>query len=212
MRLIIRELKKSIDKTALLNHASYSFSHGYVYGISGAEPSVKAFIDCISSEDTYEEGTVRIEADWKEHRIRFSDVMVIDDNPILPEYLTGMEFIKSFMDIHRDVVKDDKTPEEYLEEFGLDETASKVLIRNYTPVDREKLRLLNAYLLKPSVVIFYGITDKQAAEKVIAELRKDRIIIISTEDMEFAGKMCDELLTIENGVIKSRNGEEQKNA
>ena len=107
MRLVIRDLKKIVEQIAVLDEASYSFAHGKVYGLIGRRDEGKeAFINAISSEDVYDSGSIKIEADWKEHRIRYSDVGVVSEKPVLPEYITGMEFIVSFVGVHKLVIEE----------------------------------------------------------------------------------------------------------
>jgi ABC-2 type transport system ATP-binding protein len=72
---------------------------------------------------------------------------------------------------------------------------------------------LSIKLLKPSVIIFDDVLKAdskvklQLVKDIINELRKDRIIIFSTEHMTLASDLCDEFLIIDKGVIKSMDAD-----
>lgn len=64
-------MKKNIDNKTVLENISYSFNHGMVYGLIGNKGSGKStFFKCISGECSVDEGYIRLEADWKEHKIK----------------------------------------------------------------------------------------------------------------------------------------------
>ena len=184
VRLVIRDLKKIVEQIAVLDEASYSFAHGKVYGLIGRRDEGKeAFINAISSEDVYDSGSIKIEADWKEHRIRYSDVGVVSEKPVLPEYMTGLEFIVSFVGVHKLVIDEQESYDKLFDMFKITDKVRNSLIKNYTVSDRIKLLLLSIKLLKPSVIIF------------------------STEHMTLASDLCDEFLIIDKGVIKSMDAD-----
>lgn len=214
VRLVIRDLKKIVEQIAVLDEASYSFAHGKVYGLIGRRDEGKeAFINAISSEDVYDSGSIKIEADWKEHRIRYSDVGVVSEKPVLPEYMTGMEFIVSFVGVHKLVIEEQESYDKLFDMFKITDKVRNSLIKNYTVSDRIKLQLLSIKLLKPSVIIFDDVLKAdskvklQLVKDIINELTKDRIIIFSTEHMTLASDLCDEFLIIDKGVIKSMDAD-----
>ena len=184
------------------------------YGLIGRRDEGKeAFINAISSEDVYDSGSIKIEADWKEHRIRYSDVGVVSEKPVLPEYMTGMEFIVSFVGVHKLVIEEQESYDKLFDMFKITDKVRNSLIKNYTVSDRIKLQLLSVKLLKPSVIIFDDVLKAdskvklQLVKDIINELRKDRIIIFSTEHMTLASDLCDEFLIIDKGVIKSMDAD-----
>lgn len=210
MRLIIRDLRKIVEQKAVLDEASYSFKHGKVYGLVGArDEGKKALIDVIASEARYESGSIKIEADWKEHRIRYSDIGIVSGNQVLPEYMTGVEFIKSFVEVNKDVIDTMDNYNALFDTYRITEEVRNTLIKDYTLSDRIKLQMMSMKLLKPSILIFDEAINSdskvklQLVKKTVEELKKDRIIIFSTENIALATELCDEYLIIDNGIIRS---------
>lgn len=94
MRLVVRDLKKKYGDKTILDGASFSFSHGISYGIVGNKDDGKTtFLKCICGETGIDSGYIRIEADWKEHRTKYSDFGIVADSAVVPEYMTGYEFL-----------------------------------------------------------------------------------------------------------------------
>lgn len=216
MRLIVRNLKKTIEQKTILDGASYSFACGMVYGIVGHKDCGKTtFLKCISGECPVDAGTVKIEADWREHKTKFNDFGILAENPILPEYMTAYEFLKCIMEIHK---KDDSeiSADDYLSQVGLAPSIRNNLIKDYSISDKRKLALLSLIIDKPSVIIIdepvkSGNKKKlKEFKKYVTDFSKDRIVIITTDNILIAEELCDELLTLEEGCCKSITKEEAK--
>ena len=132
---------------------------------------------------------------------------------MLPEYMTGMEFIVSFVGVHEQVIEEQESYDKLFDMFKITDKVRNSLIKNYTVSDRIKLQLLSIKLLKPSVIIFDDVLKAdskvklQLVKDIINELRKDRIIIFSTEHMTLASDLCVEFVIIDKGVIKSMDAD-----
>lgn len=204
MRLIIRDLKKNIENKTVLDNISYSFSHGSVYGVIGQKDSGKTtFLKCISGESSINNGYIRLEADWKEHKIKYSDFGIVSDVCTVPEYITGYELFDCYKDMHPEHIEEGKSADYYFNQVGIPTNMRNKLIKEYSDADKKKIQLLAIMLLKPSVVIIDEPKGKNKDLKRILENLKDRIIIIATDNTHVAEELCDDFVYLETGKLIS---------
>ena len=75
MRLKIRNLTKIMDDYVVLDKINYSFEIGKIYGLSGSKGSGKSvFFRCISGEEPFNKGHIRLQIDENDAKIGYSDV------------------------------------------------------------------------------------------------------------------------------------------
>lgn len=209
MRLIVRNMKKNIDNKTVLENISYSFNHGMVYGLIGNKDSGKStFFKCISGECSIDEGYIRLEADWKEHKIKYSDFGIVSDICTVPEYVTGYELFECYKDIHPEYIEEGKNADYYFNQIGLSSNMRDRLIKDYSLADKKRIQKLAVLLTKPSVILLdepfvnHG-KNKYKELKTFIENLKDRIIIIATDNADIAEELCDECIYLNNGRIST---------
>lgn len=216
MRLVVRDLKKTIDNKTILENVSYSFGHGTVYGLIGSKDSGKStFFKCISGECSVDNGYIRLEADWKEHKIKYSDFGIVSDICTVPEYVTGYELFDCYKEIHPEYIEEGKNADYYFEQVGLAGNMRNRLVKEYSESDKKRIQMLAIMLLKPSVILldepYRNNGKKQYKElKKFIENLNDRVIIIATDNVKVAEELCDEYIYIEGGRIHTLPIEEIK--
>lgn len=215
MRLVVRDLKKRYGDKTILDGASFSFFHGISYGIVGNKDDGKTtFLKCICGETGIDSGYIRIEADWKEHRTKYSDFGIVADSAVVPEYMTGYEFFDYLIEIHPLCVTESRTADDYFDMVGLNVAKRNNLIKEYSYNEKRKIQVLAVILLKPSVIIFdepVKNSNKRRINRmkaIIEDLKKDRIVIVATENPDIAEAFCDEFLCFEDGHILSLPAED----
>ena len=202
-------MKKNIENKTKLENISYSFNHGTIYGIIGKKGSGKTtFLKCISGECSIDEGYVRIEADWKEHKIRYGDFGVVSDICTVPEFVTGYELFECYKDIHPDFLDEGKDADYYFNMVGIAANMRDRLIKDYSISDKNKIQKLAVLLTRPSVILidepYIGHGKNRFRElKTFTEGLKDRIIIIATDNVDIAEEICDECLLLNKGRMES---------
>ncbi|MGV2795002.1 ATP-binding cassette domain-containing protein, partial [Clostridium perfringens] len=102
MHLILEDILKDYGGKKVLRGAGYNFEQGKIYGLLGRNGAGKTTLfNCLSGEMKADGGKAYLkEADGTVRELREEDVGYIYSLPILPEFLTGYEFVKFFMDIN----------------------------------------------------------------------------------------------------------------
>lgn len=211
MRLAIRNLTKLIDKVAVLDKISFSFEAGLIYGLTGAKHSGKTLLfRCIAGEESFDKGKIRINRDNVDEKIGYMDVGCALSNSALPEFLTGREFVRHFLELH-DMEANNKAIEKYLKLIGVGKELFDKQIYHYDDVLKGHLQLLCLYILKPDIVLVEEeMEDAQKKEatilkKLLDELKKNSVVIISTSNKELLSEVCDEVVELRDGKLNSVN-------
>ena len=209
MRLVLRNLSKSIEKMSVFNRISFSFESGLIYGLTGAKHSGKTLLfRSIAGEEAFDRGHIRINRDDKDYRIGFGDVGCVLSNSPLPDFLTGEEFVEHFLELH-DMDRSDKLIRDYLAIIGVDEELSKRQIYHYSKELISHLELLCVYILRPDVILveedMEDISDNtiKLVKKLLDELKKECVVIMSTTNARLLSEVCDEVVELKEGILSS---------
>ncbi len=205
MRLIVRNLTKSISNEMILNKASYTFETGKIYGVCAKDASrLAVLLRCISGEEGFDRGYIRIREGLSECKPGYNDVcLVYEDSPFI-EMMTGREFVEYYMDIHN---CHDRSVEECLDLIGLTQNDRGRLIQEYPKPVLRRLQILCMYIAAPAVILIedpFEVTKDSAFadfEKLVTGLKNNHIIIISSSDFDKIKHISDEVLMLNDGVL-----------
>ena len=101
MRFIIEHLSKHFEKKEVLKDINFTFEEGKIYGLLGRNGAGKTTLfNCINRDIRSDGGTFYLEADNGKRELRAEDIGYVLSTPTVPEFLTGREFLKFFMDIN----------------------------------------------------------------------------------------------------------------
>ena len=106
MKLVIKDIEKSYGEKQVLKKASFTFEKGKIYGLLGRNGAGKTTLfNCISGDIKYEDGSVSIIEDGQvSEKIDYRKVGYVFSDPALPEFLTGYEFLKFYIDINHMII------------------------------------------------------------------------------------------------------------
>lgn len=97
-RLLIGHLRKAYGQQTVLAGASMIFEEGRIYSILGRNGAGKTTLfNCIHGDLPYEAGEIALLDGEAAHPLQFEEVGMVSASPVLPEYLTGYEFIHFFL-------------------------------------------------------------------------------------------------------------------
>ena len=211
MKLVIEHLSQSYDgKNRVLDDISFSFDQGRMYGLLGVNGSGKTtFFNCLNGLIPYE-GKAWLEDDYGHREVLSAKNlgMVLTD-PMLPEFLTGYEFIKAFLEISE--VKTDRSIAEYFKLIAIDETDQHRLIKDYSMGMKHKLQILMYLISQPKIILLdepltsLDVVVASEIKQMLRDLVEDHIIIFSTHIMELAVSMCDEIAVINHRRLELIN-------
>ena len=99
MKLIVQDLVKSFGTKQVLKGASYTFAKEGIYGLLGRNGAGKTTLfNCLSAEYPPDSGAVELAADGNPPRpLGQGDIGYVLSTPVVPEFLTGYEFVKFFL-------------------------------------------------------------------------------------------------------------------
>lgn len=152
MRLELREVQKAFDQKQVLKGASFVFEKGKIYGLLGRNGAGKTTLfNCISKEISCD-GEIAL-YDGADDILDFSQIGFTYAHPILPEFLTGYEFLKFYIDINKDKIKDKKSIPEYFDMIKIKEEDWYRLIKDYSHGMKNKMQMICFLITKPPVIL-----------------------------------------------------------
>ena len=209
MKLKLNSITKYFDNKIVLNDIDFTFEKGKIYGLLGRNGAGKTTLfNCISEELSLDSGNVSLlNNDGIEKSLDSSNIGYVYSDPILPDLLTGYEFIKFYIDIHKDKIKDLRTVEEYLNFIKIEEDDRHKLIKSYSFGMKNKIQMLCFLITKPDVILLdepltsFDVVVALEIKNLLKEIKKDHILVFSTHILQLATDLCDELVILKDGKL-----------
>lgn len=208
MKLIVNEIEKKFEEKEVLKGASFIFEKGKIYGLLGRNGAGKTTLfNCISHEIDFEGGSVSLEENGENRPVDFDMMGYAFSTPVLPEFLTGYEFIKFFLDIHKGKIENPLTVEEYAQMVGLDLPDLDRLLKGYSHGMKNKMQMLCLLISKPPVILLdepltsLDVVAAHEMKELLLAMKKDHIIILSTHILQLAQDLCDEIVLLHQGKL-----------
>ncbi len=219
MRLSIRDLIKEYEKNIVFSRAGYTFEEGVIYALLGAPGTGKTtLIDCISGEIDYK-GSIELEKDGELILPGLDTVGVSFQKPMVPEFLTGYEYIRFLLDTHPNRSNLNYTVEEYLSLVGLPRLMWGTMIKDYSNDYKNRMQLAGIFIADSAIVLLdEPVLDTPKEDwgrlcDLLNAFKKGHIIIIATENRDVADAFADETVLLENGhFAQSKSAQNHRNA
>ena len=112
MKLEVLNLKKKFGEKEVLKNINFTFESGKIYGLLGRNGAGKTtFFNCLNEDILPDEGTFNIVTE-SSRPLTIDDIGYVLSTPVVPEFLTGREFLKFFLEINEGKIKNRKTIDE----------------------------------------------------------------------------------------------------
>lgn len=216
MKLKIENLTKYYDEKLILNDINFTFEDGKIYGLIGRNGAGKTTLfNAINNDIEINEGNILLD----DKNINFEDIGYVTAIPLVPEFLTAREFIKFFIDINKEKIKDQKPIDYYFELVKIKENDRDKLLKEYSHGMKNKVQMLINIISNPKLILLdepltsLDIVVQDDMKKLLLKQKKDHIIILSTHILELATSLCDEIVIINNKkleLIDKKNLNEKK--
>ena len=209
MKLVIKNLKKSFDQKEVLKDINFEFEKGKIYGLLGRNGAGKTTLfNCINEDITIDDGEFYLSEEDVIRKIKPEDIGYVLSTPNVPEFLTGKEFLKFFLEINKDRISDVKPIDEYFDFMKIAADDRNRLLKDYSHGMKNKMQMLVNIVAGPNVLLLdepltsFDVVVAEEMKQMLRDLKKDHIIIFSTHIMELALDLCDEIVILNKGVLE----------
>ncbi|MBO4775304.1 MAG: ABC transporter ATP-binding protein [Lachnospiraceae bacterium] len=209
MEFVISHLSKSYGRHQVLSDVDFTFEEGKIYGLLGRNGAGKTTLfNCLNNDTEINSGKFFFKDGEKEEEVQADDIGYVLSTPTVPDFLTGREFIRFFIDIHSDKIKDPKTIDEYMDYVRIPEDTRDRLMKDYSHGTKNKMQMLINMIAAPRLMLLDE--PLTSLDVVVAEEMKDilrsqkdgRILIFSTHLLDIALDLCDEIVLLNHGKLE----------
>lgn len=209
MKLIIQNVKKKFGEKEILKDIYYEFEKGKIYGLLGRNGAGKTTLfNCINEDLSVDEGEFYIEED-KRRKIESEDIGYVLSIPNVPEFLTGTEFLKFFIEINKEKIQNPKSIDEYFDFMKIDKEDRNKLLKDYSHGMKNKMQMLVNIIASPKILLLdepltsFDVVVAEEIKEMLKSIKKNHVIIFSTHIMELALDLCDEIVILNKGILES---------
>ncbi len=219
MELIVRDLVKNFDKKEVLKGASFKFSQGRIYGLLGRNGAGKTtFFNCVNDDLKPDSGSFSVEENGVERPLLPDDIGYVLSTPVVPEFLTGREFLKFFLDVNKQKIDDIRTIDEYFELMSIQREDRDKLLKDYSHGMKNKMQMLVNFIANPPILLLdepltsFDVVVADEMKKLLKDMKKEHIIIFSTHILELAVDLCDDIVILSGGILEKIEKEHLDNS
>lgn len=209
MKLVIKDFNKRFEEKEVLKSINFEFDKGKIYGLLGKNGAGKTtFFNCISEELDVDSGNFYIEENGKMEKLNEENVGYVVSTPNVPEFLTAREFLKFFIDINKNKIKDLKTVDEYFDLLKIDVIDRNKLLKDYSHGMKNKMQMLINIIADSDILLLdepltsLDVLMAEEMKQMLKKIKGEHIIIFSTHIMELALSLCDEIVLLNRGTLE----------
>lgn len=209
MKLIVENLKKDFKGKRVLKNASFEFEKGKIYGLLGRNGAGKTTLfNCISKDLAYDNGSIKLDENNQLVDYKETDIGLVHATPSVPDFMTGYEFIKFFIDMNRHQMKNVRTPDEYLSKVGIKKEDRHRLMKEYSHGMRNKVQMIATMMVQPPILLLdepltsFDVVAAHEMKELILSMKSESVVIFSTHILQLAQDLCDEIVLLHNGELR----------
>ena len=210
MKCVIEHLSKSFEKKEVLRDIDFTFDEGKIYGLLGRNGAGKTTLfNCLNRDLKADSGNFYIEDENGVRReVSAEDIGYVLSTPTVPEFLTGREFLKFFMDINEKSIKNPKSIDEYFDYMSIEPEDRDKLLKDYSHGMKNKMQMLINIIAQPNILLLdepltsLDVVVAEEMKQLLRSLKQDRITIFSTHIMDLALDLCDEIVLLNHGELE----------
>ena len=209
MKFTIEHLSKSFEKKEVLRDIDFTFEEGKIYGLLGRNGAGKTTLfNCLNRDLKADGGNFYLEENGIRREVKAEDIGYVLSTPTVPEFLTGREFLKFFMDINEASVQNPKPLDEYFDYMSIDPEDRDKLLKDYSHGMKNKMQMLINIIAQPNILLLdepltsLDVVVAEEMKQLLRSLKEGRITIFSTHIMDLALDLCDEIVLLSHGELE----------
>ena len=154
MRFVIDHLSKHFEKKEVLKEITFTFEEGKIYGLLGRNGAGKTTLfNCLNRDIRADGGTFFLDENGTPREISAEDIGYVLSTPTVPEFLTGREFLKFFLDINASSIQNLRSLDEYFDMMSIAPEDRDKLLKDYSHGTKNKMQMLINIIAQPKVAV-----------------------------------------------------------
>ena len=209
MRFIIEHLSKRYEQKEVLKDIDFTFQEGKIYGLLGRNGAGKTTLfNCLNRDIKADGGTFSLEENGVRREVASEDIGYVLSTPTVPEFLTGREFLKFFLDINKSSIQNPKSLDEYFAMMSIAPEDRDKLLKDYSHGMKNKIQMLINIIAQPKILLLdepltsLDVVVAEEMKQLLRSLKEGRITIFSTHIMDLALDLCDEIVLLSHGELE----------
>ena len=164
--------------------------------------------NCLNRDIKADGGKFYLEKDGSRNEVAADDIGYVLSTPNVPEFLTGREFLKFFMDINEKSIQNPKRFDEYFSYISIAEEDRDKLLKDYSHGMKNKMQMLINIIAQPNILLLdepltsLDVVVAEEMKQLLRSIKEGRIIIFSTHIMDLALDLCDEIVLLSHGELE----------
>lgn len=210
MKFVIEHLSKGYENKEVLKDICFTFEDGKIYGLLGRNGAGKTTLfNCLNRDIQSDSGHFYLEVGGERREITADDIGYVLSTPTVPEFLTGREFLKFFMDINEKPIVNPKSIDAYFDDMRIAVEDRDRLLKDYSHGMKNKMQMLINVIAQPNILLLdepltsLDVVVAEEMKQLLRSLKQGRITILSTHIMDLALDLCDEIVLLHHGELES---------
>lgn len=209
MRFVIDHLSKHFEKKEVLREITFTFEEGKIYGLLGRNGAGKTTLfNCLNRDIRADGGTFFLDENGTPRELSAEDIGYVLSTPTVPEFLTGREFLKFFLDINASSIKNLRSLDEYFDMMSIAPEDRDKLLKDYSHGMKNKMQMLINIIAQPKILLLdepltsLDVVVAEEMKQLLRSQKDGKITIFSTHIMDLALDLCDEIVLLSHGVLE----------
>jgi len=211
MKFVIEHLSKSFEKKEVLKDIDFTFESGKIYGLLGRNGAGKTTLfNCINNDLKADGGRFYIVENEIPRELKTNDIGYVLSTPTVPEFLTGREFLKFFLEINEKAIGKEniRSIDDYFTTMGIAEDDRDKLLKDYSHGMKNKMQMLINIIAQPNILLLdepltaLDVVVAEEMKQILRSLKSNRITIFSTHIMDLALDLCDTIVLLNHGTLE----------
>lgn len=188
----------------------FTFESGKIYGLLGRNGAGKTTLfNCLNRDIKADSGEFYLEEKNSRRKIKPEDVGYVLSTPTVPEFLTGREFLKFFIEINEKSLRQLKSIDAYFEEMHIAVEDRDKLLKDYSHGMKNKMQMLINIIAQPNILLLdepltsLDVVVAEEMKQLLRSLKEGRVTIFSTHIMDLALDLCDKIVLLNHGVLEA---------
>ena len=210
MNFVISHLAKRFDQKEVLRDINFTFEEGKIYGLLGRNGAGKTTLfNCLNRDLMPESGSFfLVDETGVQRQTETSDIGYVLSTPTVPEFLTGREFLKFFLDINSESIAHPQPLDAYLDYIRIAPEDRDKLLRDYSHGMKNKMQMIVNIIADPKLLLLdepltsLDVVVAEEMKQLLRSQKAGKITIFSTHILDLALDLCDEIVLLNHGMLE----------